>query len=617
MRKFAYLALALIFAHAAALAQAPGVLYDADLRTYKKVFELQAAGRMAEADKALKSVKSDVLMGYVLHQRYMSPYYTTKFSEARDWMRKYYDQPNATDIYKLGLRKGAKKELRPPKREASRLSFLSPAPSSGAMIQYSYTHLGKADRGQVNYMIKIFSRRLAKGFTKNAREIMENPQAKRLLARKDYLRMESHLAFAYFLNGEDDMAILWAREPASELSHYLANWTLGLVHWRAQEWEKSRDYFKAVAFERTVSADVISAGAYWAWRANSRIEERARRDDGDIFLSRAAEFPKTFYGILASTQSGRKLEINWDEPEFTLENSKEIVSWAGGIRALALLQLDMKAEAAAELKFLVRSEEGKDSAELISAVLAIAEQTDMPGLAMNVSQYISAYQDDATFASPYYPVLAAEPASGWRIDRALVNAVARQESRFNPMAKSGAGARGLMQIMPATASFITRDPGLRKKHRAKLFDESLNLEIGQMYIDYLLSSPDINGNLFKFLLAYNAGPGNMRKQETRIENAENDPLLFIESISIKESRIYIKRVMANLWIYRDRFKQESESLADLADGRWPIYSAKQCDWKPKSQMFELPPVYEPEEDDVATDDDASDAAADSLAGEEI
>ncbi|MDR0367480.1 MAG: hypothetical protein LBH41_02795, partial [Rickettsiales bacterium] len=329
MRKLAFIAaLALGFP---VRAQVPGVLYGSDIDGYKRIFELQEKGRWAAADKAVKGVKNDILMGYVLHQRYMSPYYATKFSEARDWTRKYYDMPNAGDIYRLGLRKGAKKELRAPKREASRASYYEDA-SAHRMIQSSYARLSKADRNQVDYMIRIFNRRLRRGYTKNAREILENPMAKKLFSRGDYLRMEAALAFAYFQNAMDDMAVLWAREPAAEIDYYLANWTLGLVYWRAGDYARSRDCFKAVAWTGDLTSDVAAAGAYWAWRANERLPASGR-EDGDSLLERAAGFPKTFYGILAGRQLGRALDINWDEPEFTLAHARELLAWNGGTRA--------------------------------------------------------------------------------------------------------------------------------------------------------------------------------------------------------------------------------------------------------------------------------------------
>ena len=558
-----------------AIAKLPNVIYAQDVKNYKKIFELQEKGRFKEADKVIKDIKNDILMGYVLHQRYMSPYYKTPFKEVKEWLLKYYDMPNANDIYKLGLQKGAKKELRRPKKEARRTQYFNDDYKSAyQMIQYSYRHLPKKERNEVNYMIKIFNNRLKRGYTKNARQILENPNSKKYFARNDYLRMEAYLAFIYFLNNDDDMAILWAREPAEQINFYLANWTLGLVYWRQGDYIKSRDYFKNIAFTKQVPVDMLTASAYWAYRANEKIDDEELKDDSDIFLETASSYPKTFYGILATKKLNRNWEIEWEEPLLTIQNAREISSWQGGIRALALLQLDMKEEASQELKFLINTANNDYSDDLINAVLAVAEISNMPHLSINVANYIKQYADNTTFATCTYPTIDIELKEGWSVDKALVNALIRQESRFNPKAKSNAGARGLMQIMPATASFIMRDSSLRKKQKSKLFEEELNLKIGQMYIEYLLSSPIINGNLFKFLVAYNAGPGNLKRQMDRINNPDDDPLFFIESINLKETRIYVERVMANFWIYRNKLNQTSESLDDVINNMWPIYISK-------------------------------------------
>ncbi|MCR5506367.1 MAG: lytic transglycosylase domain-containing protein [bacterium] len=556
-------------------AKLPNVIYAQDVKNYKKIFELQEKGRFKEADKVIKNIKNDILMGYVLHQRFMSPYYKTPFKEVKEWLLKYYDMPNANDIYKLGLQKGAKRELRRPKKEARRTQYFNDDYKNNyQMIQYSYKHLPKKEKNEVNYMLKIFNNRLKRGYTKNARQILENPNSKKYFARNDYLRMEAYLAFTYFLNNEDDMAILWAREPAEQINFYLANWTLGLVYWRQGDYIKSRDYFKNIAFTKQVPIDMLTASAYWAYRANEKIDDEELKDDSDIFLETASSYPKTFYGILANKKLNKKWEIEWEEPLLTIQNAREISSWQGGMRALALLQLDMKEEAGQELKFLINTADNDYSDDLINAVLAVAEISNMPHLSINVANYIKQYSDSSTFATCTYPTIDIELKEGWSVDKALVNALIRQESRFNPKAKSNAGARGLMQIMPSTASFIMRDSSLRKKQKSKLFEEELNLKIGQMYIEYLLSSPLVNGNLFKFLVAYNAGPGNLKKQMDRINNPDDDPLFFIESINLKETRIYVERVMANFWIYRNKLNQSSESLDDVINNMWPIYISK-------------------------------------------
>ncbi len=167
-----------------------------------------------------------------------------------------------------------------------------------------------------------------------------------------------------------------------------------------------------------------------------------------------------------------------------------------------------------------------------------------------------------------YPVPGWTPADGWKIDRALIYTFARQESGFDPNAKSRAGARGLMQLMPATARFIS---GGEVRNKDTLFDPAVNLALGQRYLDHLLTEPAIGGNLFFLAVAYNGGPGNLAAW-SRKAKAGDDPLLFIESLASRETRRFIERIMANLWIYRLRLNQTSPSLDAVVSGRWPVYS---------------------------------------------
>ena len=85
-----------------------------------------------------------------------------------------------------------------------------------------------------------------------------------------------------------------------------------------------------------------------------------------------------------------------------------------------------------------------------------------------------------------------------------------------------------------------------------------------------MHSGNLSGNLFKVLAAYNAGPGNLRKWERKLEY-KNDPLLFIESIPSRETRHFIKKVMLGLWVYRFRLNELAPTLSDVAGGNWPKY----------------------------------------------
>ena len=85
-----------------------------------------------------------------------------------------------------------------------------------------------------------------------------------------------------------------------------------------------------------------------------------------------------------------------------------------------------------------------------------------------------------------------------------------------------------------------------------------------------MSDKSVPNNLFHITTAYNAGPGNMRNWEGKM-NYKADPLLFIESLPSKETRLFIERILTNLWLYRSRLNQEAYSLSDVAAGLWPSY----------------------------------------------
>ncbi len=168
-----------------------------------------------------------------------------------------------------------------------------------------------------------------------------------------------------------------------------------------------------------------------------------------------------------------------------------------------------------------------------------------------------------------YPLPDWEPEGGFVIDRALLFAFMRQESKFRSRAVSRVGASGLMQVMPATASYVTGDRSLRWR-RSRLYDPAFNMAVGQRYITHLLDLEPVGRSLVLLAVAYNAGPGNLLRWRRQLKTGE-DPLLFIEAIPVAETRDYVERVLANLWLYRLQMGQDTPSLDALAAGAWPIY----------------------------------------------
>ena len=123
-----------------------------------------------------------------------------------------------------------------------------------------------------------------------------------------------------------------------------------------------------------------------------------------------------------------------------------------------------------------------------------------------------------------------------------------------------------MQLMPDTASHLgVSDPG-------QLYDPGISLSVGQRYLEQLLLQLD--GNLLELGGAYNAGPLAVDRWLST-KAGRDDPLLFVESIPVAETRSYVKRLMLYHWLYRRRFGQDAKSLDETARGQWPIYQPSQ------------------------------------------
>jgi soluble lytic murein transglycosylase-like protein len=146
----------------------------------------------------------------------------------------------------------------------------------------------------------------------------------------------------------------------------------------------------------------------------------------------------------------------------------------------------------------------------------------------------------------------------------------RAESGFDPEAESHAGARGLMQVMPATAQEIASRSQLELADWDGVFEPATGIALGQAYLDQILRLPWIGDNLMFAAIAYNAGPGRVAEWCKDL-GFNHDPLLFLESIPLRETRIYVKKVLTNYWTYRDRLGQPLPSLKALAGNAWPIY----------------------------------------------
>jgi soluble lytic murein transglycosylase-like protein len=160
------------------------------------------------------------------------------------------------------------------------------------------------------------------------------------------------------------------------------------------------------------------------------------------------------------------------------------------------------------------------------------------------------------------------PAGGFRLDPAFVYAVVRHESNFQPLAVSPVGARGLMQVMPATAVGIG---AIGEGQTDRLNDPSTNLAIGQSYLLQLSQSPLVGDDLLKLIAAYGQGPTGMSHWAETIR-AHDDPLVFLETIPNPFMRQFVEDVLIYQWQYAAALRLRASSLDDLAAGIYPRFT---------------------------------------------
>lgn len=337
-----------------------------------------------------------------------------------------------------------------------------------------------------------------------------------------------------------------------------AAWWLGLLAYRAESYADAAQWFAEASKAHRQDAWSKSAAHFWEGRALLAAGQPAAALRA---FDAAAREPATFYGQLGEAQLGRFTALGFDEPTLTQRSATALLQrHPAAQRASALAQLGRLAEVELELKALHGRLTPSEDPEFLALAIALAAPA---------AQLRAAERGGPEVAAGYCPTTTFEPEDGFRLDRALIYAVIRQESRFSPIAISSSNARGLMQLLPSTAQDMDREQAFRRTP-VKLHDPGLNMRLGQQYIEWLDTNFKTGGDLAKILASYNGGPGWLTRWEASYPRTE-DPLLWLESIPRAESRDYAERVMSHLALCRKRYGQPPVEMIAMASGKAPIY----------------------------------------------
>lgn len=312
--------------------------------------------------------------------------------------------------------------------------------------------------------------------------------------------------------------------------------------------------------EQNVSYPVsLARGAYWSGRAAQAL---GKTEEARIHYARASTYSTTFYGQLAATyiQSEPRLSL----PSIGRLTSQQQNEFERDPRVRAVYLLAEMGREDEAYRFIKKLMEDADSHSKALLTAELGKGIGKRHFSVRVSKIaLKQHLVLPTTSYPYYAVRF-KPA----IEPELMWAVTRQESLFDHTAQSRAGAKGLMQLMPATAREVAHKLGLRYSP-SKLNEASYNLQLGSYYLATLVDQFD--GSYVKAIAAYNAGGSRVRAWETEFGDPGKNPeavVNWIESIPYSETRNYVQRVLENLQVYRAMLapsgQEHIQLRADLA-----------------------------------------------------
>jgi hypothetical protein len=489
----------------------PQPLAPSEAARIRRIFALQRRNQIPAAIAETAKLNDTSLLGYILADRLLAYPARAAAPDLSDWLGRYADLPDACAIYTLLL-----KRLPPGSKPPAAPACATLASASDPMVADAMPPAASA-------------------------------------ARDAFIR--GHDGVAYRLG----RAAFDRSRGKDGQSAYIA----GLAAWRRNFFGTAATLFEAASMSDGAGPGLRASAAFWAARAHLRDEGGAEKASTAWrpWMQRAAAEPHTLHGMIARRILGLKLQASLANPTLSQADIDAIDATERGHRAFALLQVGQTPRAESELRRLWP--QAQSSPPMARALFLVAAAAGLNDLVSDLCGAVGASEADL-------PVPVLRPRGGFSLDPALVYAVAHVESNFDAKVVSGAGANGLMQLMPVTAVAVAT--------HAKAFnivdvlrDPAQNLKLGQEYLAYLSRRDMAGDDLLRVLASYNSGPAAVQGWA---HAADNDPLLFLETIPRDETRHFVQRTLTNLWFYAAQFGLPAPSLDALAYGRWPSFSVE-------------------------------------------
>ena len=288
-----------------------------------------------------------------------------------------------------------------------------------------------------------------------------------------------------------------------------------------------------------------SRAAYWVGKA---YEQLGKDQNSKDWYKKSSVFNTTFYGQLASAKLNKNDFKVKNSFTFSEEDYKKLLKTDLARAVILLSELDMTQKGKDILRHL-----GSEERSIKEQVLAgkLSQQVGRLDFAIQIAKQTS-YQNK-NLLELNYPIIETPKVVSKRavLPQEVILSLIRQESEFDRDANSWVGAKGLMQIMPATGRLVSKQAGLRYSRSRLIEDEFFNLQLGCYYISGL--NEEFNGAIYMAFAGYNAGPHRVRRWVKRFgdpRKGEIDPIDWIELIPFTETRNYVQRVIENIQVYK-------------------------------------------------------------------
>lgn len=306
------------------------------------------------------------------------------------------------------------------------------------------------------------------------------------------------------------------------------------------------------AVDETISAmqpDQQQEGAWRYWKARALNAKGMTAEANKILAPLSRE--RHYYGWLAAEEVETAIGNVELEYQPTDMEVMAIASQPAIKRSLELQKLGMRWEAKAEWVWATRSFDDKQ----LLAAAEYAMRKEWYDIAITTADNTRQLHNfNLRYPTPYRDLFRAA-AENEGVDEAWIYGLARQESRFMHHAKSGVGAAGLMQIMPATAKWAAKRIGMSNYSNELIHDLTTNVSIGTYYLRYTFEL--MNGQAVMATAAYNAGPGRAKRW---LASEPMEAAIYVETIPFAETRGYVQKVMSNALMYAPRLGRSALSL---------------------------------------------------------